>query len=64
MCFISLPTGELFNIKMHYRMGVEKLVGFVDYCSADQISKIELLSMCKSLMLDVESCTIWWLDVI
>ena len=36
---------------------------YVDYCSAYQISKIELLSMAREFKLDVQDCTIWWHDV-
>lgn len=38
------------------------MVGHVDYCYVDQISKFDLLSMAEDFKLDVEGCTIWWLD--
>lgn len=43
---------------------IEGHAGYVDYCYEDQISRLELLSMAKEFKLDVEQCTIWWLDVV
>ena len=63
--FISVPTIELFSIAMHYIIGgVQGLAGYVDFCCADQISKLELLTMAKELGLNIEGCSIWWLDSI
>ena len=64
LIFISVPTTELFTIRMHYMIeSIEGMASYVDYCSADQISKIELLSMAREFKLDVQDCTIWWHDV-
>ena len=61
--FISVPTAELFTITIHYIVGgVKGFVGYVDFCCADQIFKLELLTMAKELKLNVEGCSIWWLD--
>ena len=57
--FISVPTVELFTIAMHYIVGgVQGIAGYVDFCCADQISKLELLTMAKELRLNVEGCSI------
>lgn len=42
--------------------GIKRMVGHVDYCCANQISKIELLSMAHDFKLDIQGCTIWWLN--
>ena len=35
LIFISVPTAELFTIRMHYMIeGIEGMAGYVDYCSA------------------------------
>lgn len=58
-----MPDAELFSIRMHYTIdGIEGLAGYVDFCSADQMSRIELLSMAKEFNLNVDLCSIWWLD--
>ena len=63
--FILVPTAELFSIAIYYIVGgVQGLAGYVDFCYADQISKLELLTMAKELRLNVEGCSIWWLDSI
>ena len=63
--FISVPTTELFSIAMNYIVGgVKGLAGYIDFCCADHISKLELLTMAKELRLNVECCSIWWLDSI
>ena len=55
-----MPTAELFSIAMYYIVGgVQGFAGSVDYCCADQISKLELLTMAKELRLNVEGCNIW-----
>lgn len=65
MISILLWTIELFTKWICYIIGdIEGHAGYVDYCYEDQISKIELLSMAKEFKLDVEGCTIWWLDVV
>jgi len=62
--FFTVPGAELFTIKMHYAIGmVERFAGFVDFCSLDQISRIELLAMAREFSLDVTNCKMWWLDV-
>ena len=44
---------------MHYIVeGVKGFVGYVDFCCADQISKLELLTTTKELKLNVEGCSI------
>ncbi|KAJ0977837.1 hypothetical protein J5N97_013311 [Dioscorea zingiberensis] len=59
-----LPNSELFTIRMHYIVGaIEGMAGYVDYCCADQMSKIELISMAKELKLQVDDCSVWWLDL-
>ena len=63
--FISVPTAQLFTIIMHYiDGGVKRFVGYVDFYCADHISKLELLTMVRELKLNVEGCSIWWLDSI
>lgn len=37
--------------------------GYIDYCCANQISRLELLSMATEFGLDVQGCTLCWLDV-
>lgn len=39
------------------------MVGYVDYCCADQMSKLELIYLATEFRLDVEGCSVWWLDV-
>lgn len=39
-------------------------IRYVDYYSEDHISKHELLSIAKEFKLDIEQCTIWWLDAV
>ena len=39
------------------------MTGYIDYYCADQISKLELISMAKEFKLKVEGCSIWWLDI-
>lgn len=39
-------------------------MGFVDYCSADHISKLEIVDMAKGLKLDVEGSTFWFEDIL
>lgn len=49
---------------MHYIVGgIEGLAGYVDYCCADQISRLELIYMAREFNLEVEGCSLWWLDV-
>ncbi|XP_039140377.1 rRNA biogenesis protein RRP5-like [Dioscorea cayenensis subsp. rotundata] len=61
---VLVPIIELFTIRMHYVVGaVKSFVGHVDYCSADQMSRLELISMAKEFGLDIDRCTIWWLVV-
>ncbi|XP_039141161.1 uncharacterized protein LOC120278432 isoform X2 [Dioscorea cayenensis subsp. rotundata] len=63
------PNSEYFAIKMHYTIGDvckmdgHRLAGYIDYCCADKISKLELISMSKELNLEVEGCSFWWLDL-
>lgn len=62
---ITVPDADLFTVLMHYKVGeIEGLAGYVDYCCADQMSRIELISMAKEFQLNVEGCRIWWLKVI
>lgn len=42
--------------------GIERMAGYVDFVCSDQISKIEILTMAKQFNIDVERCSIWWLD--
>ena len=49
---------------MHYKVGdIEGLTRYIDYCCADQISKLEPISMAKEFKQKVEGYSIWWLDV-
>lgn len=60
---ISGANAELFTIRMHCMVDdIEAFVGYVDYVCADQISRLELLSMARELKLEVERCNIWYLD--
>lgn len=63
LSFVSVPNADLFAIRVHYINGdVEGLAGLVDFCCADQMSRIELINMAREFNLDVESCSIWWSD--
>lgn len=58
-----MPDAELFTIRLHYRLDeIEGFAGYIDYCCADQISRLELVSMAKEFGLDVEGFSIGWLD--
>lgn len=49
---------------MYYTSGgIEEFVKYVDYCCADQISKLQLITMAREFKLEVEGCSIWQLDV-
>lgn len=39
------------------------MVGYVDYCCADKLSKLEIINMAKELNLQVEGSTFWWMHV-
>lgn len=43
--------------------GVEVLAGYVDYVCANQMLRLELLSMARESKLEVEGCSILWLHV-
>ena len=59
-----MATTELFTIRLHYKVGdIEGLARYIDYCCADQVSQLELISMAKEFKLNVEGSSIWWLDV-
>lgn len=63
------PSSEYFTIEFHCSIGEKmkwaknNLVGYVDYCCPDKMSKIELVNMAKELNLDVEGCHLRWLDI-
>ncbi|XP_039128877.1 uncharacterized protein LOC120265007 [Dioscorea cayenensis subsp. rotundata] len=60
---VSVPNAELFTIRIGYiNDGVQRLAGYVDYCCADQISRLELISMAMEFDLPIEGCSIWWVD--
>lgn len=64
LTFILVPNGDLFTIRIHYTNGgLEKLVGYGDYFCANQMSRLELISMARKFELEVDCCNIWWLDV-
>lgn len=49
---------------MHYKLGeVEAIARYIDYCHADQISKVELIAMARELNLKIDGCSILWLDI-
>ena len=60
--YFSAPT-DYFIIQMYYGLGDVKnlsdyrFTGFVDFCAADYISKLELSHMAKGLKLHVEGCS-------
>lgn len=38
---LLVPDAELFTIRMHYMVGdIEGIAGYVDFCCADQMSKV------------------------
>lgn len=39
--------------------GVEGFAGYVDFCCADQMSKIKLIDMAMEFNLDIDGCSIW-----
>lgn len=54
---------ELFTVKLHYSTScTEGLAGYVDFCCADQMPRLELLSMAREFNLDVNGCSLWWKD--
>lgn len=65
--YICVPAknSEFFTIRVHHMLGYDHstLVGFVDFCCKDKISFVEILNMAKQLRIDVEGCTLWWLDL-
>lgn len=62
----TVPIAEYFTIHMHYGLGdVEnwndmKFRGYVDFCYADFISRLELIQMANEMKLHVEGCSFWW----
>lgn len=63
MASISVPVAELFTIRLHYNCGgMERMVGHVDYCCADQILRIELFAMAREFNLNVNECSVWWVN--
>lgn len=72
---ISVQDVELFTIRIHYTIGsmessmhysigcMENLVGYVDYCCADQMLRLELLSMAREFKIEVDGCNLCWFDV-
>ena len=57
---ISIPNLDYFSIVLHYTIGDvmrwddRRLVGYVDYCRVDKMSRLEIIAMTKELNLDVE----------
>lgn len=54
-----------YGLKLgYYIVGeVEGIARYIDYCCADLMPKLELISMAKEFMLDVKGCSLWWIDV-
>lgn len=63
------PKSDYFTILLHYTLGDvmkwsdRRFSGYVDYCCADKMSRLEIMAMAKELNLVVQGCTFWWLDV-
>ncbi|XP_039134883.1 serine-aspartate repeat-containing protein I-like [Dioscorea cayenensis subsp. rotundata] len=61
-----LPIAEYFTIHMYYGLGEflslneARFGGYVDFCDADFISRLELLQMAREMKLDVIRCSFWW----
>lgn len=56
-------NAKLFIIRMHHMVGdIEGMDGYVDFCCGNQMSNLEIIYMAKELNLQVDDCTIWWLD--
>ena len=54
---------------MYYTLGdVHKwedcrMAGYVDYCYADKMFRLEIIGMAEKMGLCVEGCRLWWLDL-
>ena len=60
----TVLTAKLFTIRLHYMVGdIKGVAWYIDYCYADQMSKVELISMAKEFKLDIKGSSIWWLNV-
>ncbi|XP_050233577.1 uncharacterized protein LOC126682066 [Mercurialis annua] len=56
------PDVPYFTIRVHRinRSCDHSIMGYIDYCSADLISRVELLSMGKEIGIDVDNYQIFW----
>ncbi|KAJ0963612.1 hypothetical protein J5N97_028734 [Dioscorea zingiberensis] len=61
-------SSEYFTILLYYIVGDVSsfegrvLAGYADYCCMDKISRLEIIGMAKELKLDVEGCSLWWMN--
>lgn len=42
---------------------IKRIERYVDYCCANQMSRIRLISMAKEFRVQVDDCHVWWLDL-
>lgn len=59
---------DLFTIKIHYtnddvnNVDKYKLTRYIDFCCADQISRLEMFEMAKELKVGGDGISFWWFD--